>query len=37
MPPHLIREVAARWGWDPDALTDEQRDQIVDQLQIWAQ
>jgi hypothetical protein len=33
----LIRALAIRWGWDPDALTDEQRDQIADQIRIWAQ
>jgi hypothetical protein len=32
-----IREVAIRWGWDPDHLTDEQKDQIADQIRIWAQ
>jgi hypothetical protein len=33
----VIRALCLRWGWDPDALTDEQLDQIADQMQIWAQ
>jgi hypothetical protein len=33
----LLRALALRWGWDPDQLSEEQRDQIADQVRIWAQ
>jgi hypothetical protein len=37
MPAAAIREIAIRWGYDPDALTDEQRDLIEDTLRCWAE
>ncbi len=33
----LIRALCLRWGWDPDRLSNEQMDQIADQVRIWAQ
>jgi hypothetical protein len=32
-----IRALALRWGWDPDNLSEEQRDLIEDQIRCWAQ
>lgn len=32
----LVRDIARLWGWDPDRLSDEQRERIRERIDDWS-